>query len=59
MDQVIKKMCHNMIGQSKKIFLKSQFISHKKIVLILMTQKNIEWYYYVKVLFKKIPLNTS
>lgn len=57
MDQVIKKRCHNMIGQSKKIFLKSQFISHKRIILILMTQKNIAWYYYVKVLFKSIPLN--
>jgi hypothetical protein len=31
MDQVIEKMCHNMIGQSKKIFLKSQFINHKKL----------------------------
>ncbi len=48
-----------MIDQSKKIFFKSQFISHKKIVLILMTQKNIAWYYYVKLLFKNISLNTS
>jgi hypothetical protein len=47
-----------MIGQSKKIFLKSQFISHKKKVLIVMTQKYIAWYYYVKVLFKNIPPNT-
>ncbi len=52
MDQVIKKMCHNMIGQSKKIFLKSQIISHKKIVLIIMTQKKLHgtimWKPYLK-----------
>jgi hypothetical protein len=60
MDETIKLMCHNIIGQTKRIFLESWFTScQKQVILILMTQKNVALYYYVKVLFKHVPINMS
>jgi hypothetical protein len=58
-DEAIKLMWHNMIGQSKRILLESWFTSCQKMIVIFMIQKSIAVYYFVKILFKDIPINMS
>jgi len=41
-DEIIKLMWHNMISESRKIFLRSWFTSHQ---WNLMAQKNVALYY--------------
>jgi len=58
-DEVIKLMWHDMIGQFKKIFLESWFTSCQKNDFNSYDPKIVALYYYVKVLFKEIPINMS
>jgi hypothetical protein len=38
-----------MIGHSRKIFFKSQFIGHQIFIKKFKAQKNVALYYYIKV----------
>ncbi len=57
MDEAIKLMWHNMIGQFKKMFLESWFTICQKNDLNSYDPKNVALYYYVEVLFKDLPIN--
>jgi hypothetical protein len=52
-------MWHNVISQFKRIFLESWFLNGKTNDFNSYDQIFFPLYYYVKVLFKDIPINVS